>query len=228
MSARTVIVTGAFGQLGSAVADHFEALGDRVVRIDYAETASGAPAHHIGGVDLSDEAAAQSAFDTAANTFGAPTLLINIAGGFVWETLKDGGPSTWERMFRLNALTAATMCKVALSTLSEQRGAAIINVGAAAAAMADAGMGPYTASKAAVAKLTESLAAELAGADVTVNAVLPTIIDTPSNRADMPDADFSDWVSAKDIAKVIAFLASDAARCITGASIPVSRGTGAA
>ena len=147
---------------------------------------------------------------------GKPSILVNIAGGFVWETLADGGPSTWERMFRINALTAVTTCKVLLPTLSEQAGAAIINIGAAAAGKADMGMGAYTASKAAVAKLTESLAAELADKDVTVNAVLPTIIDTATNRADMPDADFSSWVRAKDIAQVIAFLASDGARSITG------------
>lgn len=224
MSARSIIVTGAFGHLGSAVADHFEALGDHVARIDYAPAPDGAPAHHIGGVDLTDAEAAQAAFDKAGELHGPPSVLVNIAGGFVWETLADGGPATWEKMFRMNALTAATMCKVALPVLSEQRGAAIVNIGAAAAGKADAGMGAYAASKAAVAKLTESLAAELADKDVTVNAVLPTIIDTPTNRADMPDADTSNWVTPADIAKVIAFLASPEARCITGASVPVSRG----
>ncbi len=225
MSARTIIVTGAFGHLGSAVADHFEALGDNAARIDYAPAPDGAPAHWIGGVDLADRNAAQRAFEQACGRVGAPSALVNIAGGFVWETLDDGGPDTWERMFRMNTLTAATMCKVALPTLITQAGAAIINIGAAAAANANAGMGAYTGSKAAAAKLTESLAAELSDSDVTVNAVLPTIIDTPTNRADMPDADRSDWVKAEDIARVIAYLASENARCITGASIPVSRGT---
>jgi NAD(P)-dependent dehydrogenase (short-subunit alcohol dehydrogenase family) len=226
MSARTIIVTGAFGHLGSAVADHFEGLGDAVARIDYAQAADGSPEHHLGGVDLTDASAAQNALDKATDLLGPPSILVNIAGGFVWETLEDGGPETWERMFRMNAMTAATMCKVALPVLKEQSKAAIINIGAAAAANADAGMGAYTASKAAVAKLTESLATELSGDDVTVNAVLPTIIDTPTNRADMPDADTSDWVTASDIARVIVFLASDDARSITGQSIAVSRGTG--
>lgn len=226
MSARTIIVTGAFGHLGSTVADHFEAKGDKVARVDFAPTAVGAPAHHIGGVDLADASAAKVALEAIAQLLGAPSVLINIAGGFVWETLEDGGPETWARMFRMNALTAATMCKVALPALKTQPNAAIINIGAAAAAKADAGMGAYTASKAAVAKLTESLAAELSPHDVTVNAVLPTIIDTPTNRADMPDADTADWVTASDIARIIAFLASDDARSITGQSIAVSRGTG--
>lgn len=224
MSARTVIVTGAFGHLGSAVADHFEALGDVVARIDYAPAPHGSPAHHIGGVDLTDPAAAEAALSSVANTLGAPSVLVNIAGGFVWETLSDGDPATWERMFRMNALTAVTMCKACLPQLRQQPGAAIVNIGAAAAAKADSGMGAYAASKAAIAKLTESLAAELADTDVTVNAVLPTIIDTPTNRTDMPDADTANWVNAEDIARVIAFLASSGARSITGESIRVSRG----
>lgn len=225
MSGRVVIITGAFGQLGSVVADHFEAAGDKVARIDYAPAPKGAPAYHLGEIDLSRLETAQTALDTITKVLGMPSVLVNIAGGFVWETLDDGGPETWERMFRMNTLTAATMCKVALPVMREQAAASIINIGATAAAKADAGMGAYTGSKAAVAKLTESLAAELAKADVTVNAVLPTIVDTASNRADMPDADTSDWVQAADIAKVITFLASPEARCITGACLPVSRGT---
>src|SRR5512139_2192714 len=126
-------------------------------------------------------------------------------------------------MFAMNTMTAITMCKLAAPLLVAERQASIVNIGAAAAAKADAGMGANAASKAGIAKLTESLAAELAGSDVTVNAVLPTIIDTPTNRANMPDADFSTWVSPVDIASVIGFLASPAARCIDGAAIPVSR-----
>lgn len=225
MSPRTVIVTGAFGHLGSAVADHFEARGDKVARIDFAPAPAGSPAHHIGGVDLADCDAASAAIAAVCREIGAPDVLVNIAGGFIWETLAEGSLASWERMFRMNALTAATTCKIALPLLADRRGAAIVNIGAAAAGRADAGMGAYTASKAAVARLTESLAAELAGSDVTVNAILPTIIDTPANRRDMPDADFSAWVRPQDIALVAEFLASPAARSISGASIPVSRGT---
>ena len=229
MSTRIVIVTGAFGILGAAVAARFEEQGDRVARIDYAPVPDDAPDSvtglAIGGVDLADEAQASAAFERVCAELGTPSVLVNVAGGFVWETLADGGAKTWERMFRMNALTATTMCKVALPALSQQAGAAIVNIGAGAAGKADAGMGAYAASKAAVARLTESLAAELAEADVTVNAVLPTVLDTPTNRADMPDADFSQWVMPGDVAQVIAFLASDAARCVSGASVPVSRGT---
>ncbi|MBH0114399.1 SDR family NAD(P)-dependent oxidoreductase [Novosphingobium sp. YJ-S2-02] len=229
MSTRIVIVTGAFGILGAAVAARFEEQGDRVARIDYApvpaDATDCATGLAIGGVDLADEAQASGAFERICAELGTPSVLVNVAGGFIWETLADGGAKTWERMFRMNALTATTMCKAALPALSQQAGAAIVNIGAGAAGKADAGMGAYAASKAAVARLTESLAAELAGADVTVNAVLPTVLDTPTNRADMPDADFSQWVMPGDVAQVIAFLASNAARCVSGASIPVSRGT---
>ena len=224
MQDKVVVVTGAFGVLGSAVAEHLEELGCRVARVDYAQ----APRDQrgwIGGIDLSDPAAAKSAWNKVMADVGKPAGLVNIAGGFVWETLGEDGPATWERMFRMNTLTCVSMCTAALDTLKSVPGAAIVNIGAAAATKADAGMGAYAASKAGVARLTESLAAELGGDDVTVNAILPTIIDTPTNRADMPDADFSQWVQPADIAKAIAFLLSDEARAITGASIPVSRGT---
>ena len=224
MQSRIIAVTGAFGVLGSAVAEQLEARGCTVARIDFAPSPSDAKGW-IGGVDLSDPDAAQSAWERVQAEVGTPSALVNIAGGFVWETLGADGPSTWERMFRMNTLTTVTMCAVALEALKAQPGAAIVNIGAAAAGKADAGMGAYAASKAGVARLTESLAAELAGDDVTVNAVLPTIIDTPTNRADMPDADFASWVLPEDIARVIAFLISNEARAITGASIPVSRGT---
>lgn len=225
MQDRIVAVTGAFGVLGSAVTEHFEELGWTVARLDHAD-APRAEKGWIGGVDLADRDTAKEAWNRVLSEVGRPGALVNIAGGFVWETLGEDGPATWERMFRMNTLTAVTMCTVALETLKAQAGAAIVNIGAAAADKADAGMGPYAASKAGVARLTESLAAELAGEDVTVNAVLPTIIDTPANRKDMPDADFSEWVKPHDIATLIAFLVSDDARAITGTSIPISRGTG--
>jgi len=228
MDQRSVIVTGAFGALGAAIADRFAAAGDRVVRVDFAPAPADGGALAIGGVDLADHEAARGALEQAVDRAGLPLVLVNVAGGFAWRTLEDGGAAEWERMFRMNALTAATMCALIAPLLRPQRGAAIINVGAAAADRAEAGMGAYTASKAAVIKLTESLAAELARSDVTVNAVLPTIIDTPANRADMPDADPSAWVQPTQIAEVVHFLASPASRCISGASIRLSRGTPAA
>lgn len=223
---RSIIVTGGFGVLGRAVAEAFRAQGDRVARVDFAAKAADANPGglDIGGVDLTDAAAAAGVVDRVRAAFGGIDVLVNVAGGFAWQTLADGGPEGWARMYAMNATTCVTMTKAALPVLTATSGAAIVNIGAGSALVAGAGMGGYAASKAAVHKLTESLAAELAGVDCTVNAVLPSIIDTPANRADMPDADFSQWVSPASLADVIVFLASPAARVISGALIPVSRG----
>jgi NAD(P)-dependent dehydrogenase (short-subunit alcohol dehydrogenase family) len=226
MTARTVIITGGFGTLGRIVADAFTAHGDRVARIDLGETAPARfAALDLGGVDITDSRTAEDVVARVTTALGAPEVLVNIAGGFVFETLDSGGPKTWERMFRMNVLTAASMTKAALSALKGAKAASIINIGAAAGAKGSAGMGAYSASKGAVHRLTESLADELKGTGVTVNAILPTVIDTPANRADMPNADFKEWVKPQAIADVILFLASPAARAISGALIPVSRGS---
>lgn len=223
---RSIIVTGGFGILGRAVSEAFRARGDRVARVDFAP---GAPDDNpggidLGGVDLTDGDAAGAAVRQVIAAHGGIDVLVNVAGGFTWQTLADGGPETWARMYAMNATTCVTMTKAALPTLCATPGAAIVNIGAGAAILAAAGMGAYAASKSAVHKLTESLAAELAGVDCTVNAVLPSIIDTPTNRADMPDADFAQWVKPASLAEVILFLASPAARTISGALIPVTRG----
>ena len=226
MTARSIIVTGGFGVLGQAVAAAFTAQGHRVARVDFAPTPPATPAAlDIGGADITAPGVAEAVVAQVTAALGAPSVLVNVAGGFAWETLDAGGPATWERMFRINALTTVSMTKAALPALQSSPSAAIINIGAGAALQAAAGMGGYAASKAAVHRLTESQAAELKGTGVTVNAILPSIIDTPTNRKDMPDTDFSEWVQPQAIADVILFLASPAARAITGALIAVSRGT---
>ena len=226
MASRNIIVTGGFGVLGRAVAEAFAAQGDRVARVDYApplaEPLSGGI--DMGGVDLTDANRAAKVVADVAAAFGSVDVVVNIAGGFTWETLGDGDVATWSRMFAMNTLTAATMIKAALPELHKAQAARIINIGAASAITAGAGMGAYAASKGAVHRLTESLAAEVSDKDMTVNAILPTIIDTPANRADMPDADFGQWVQPAAIADVILFLASPAARAINGALIPVTHG----
>jgi NAD(P)-dependent dehydrogenase (short-subunit alcohol dehydrogenase family) len=222
-----VVITGAAGTLGAAVARAFLAAGANVALIDRA-AASLDPIKDAGdshvfleGVDLTDPAAARRAMDAAASRLGGIDVLVNIAGGFRWETIADGSLETWDFLYSINLKTALCACKAALAHLPADRGR-IINVGAAAAAKAGAGMGAYAASKAGVAKLTEALAEELKDKGITVNAVLPSIIDTPANRADMPKADFARWVEPRALADVIMFLSSRAARAITGASISVS------
>ena len=226
MSGRSIIVTGGFGVLGRAVADAFAGQGDRVARVDFVSDAPAAlpGGMDIGGVDLTDSGAAAKVVADVAAGIGPVSVLVNVAGGFTWQTLSDGGGETWARMFAMNALTCVNMTKAAIPSLQAAGHGRIVNIGAGGAIVAAAGMGAYAASKQAVHKLTESLAAELSGQDVTVNAILPSIIDTPTNRADMPDADFSAWVQPSAIADVILFLASPAARGISGALIPVTRG----
>lgn len=224
--ARSIIVTGGFGVLGQAVAEAFAAQGGRVARIDFApapaKPVSGAL--DIGGVDLTDAAATASALDTVRAAHGGIDVLVNVAGGFTWETLEGGSIESWARMQSINLISNATITKAALADLKASDAGRVISIGAGAAIKAAAGMGAYTASKAGVHRLTEALAEELAGSSVTVNAVLPSIIDTPTNRADMPDADVSQWVKAEAVADVILFLASPAARAVTGALIPLTRG----
>lgn len=223
MTSRTYAITGGFGILGQAVARAALATGGKVALIDFAP-ANRTPlvgAVEIGGVDLSDEMQARAAMDRAADALGGLDVLVNVAGGFVWQTLADGDLAAWSRMFALNTLTCASACKAALPHLLAARAGRIVSVGAGGAVKAAAGMGAYAASKAGVHRLTESLAEELKGR-VTVNAVLPSIIDTPTNRADMPDADPAVWVTPDEVAQAILWLASDAASGVTGALLPVS------
>lgn len=223
MTARIFAITGGFGVLGQAVARAALADGAKVALIDFAPEGRGLPdgVLALGGVDLSDAARAAAAMNAVAEANGGLDALVNVAGGFVWQTLEDGDLAAWTRMFSLNTLTCATACKAALPHLLASPAGRIVNVGAGGAVKAAAGMGAYAASKAGVHRLTESLAEELKGR-VTVNAVLPSIIDTPTNRADMPDADFGAWVTPDEVAQAILWLASGAAGGVTGALLPVS------
>lgn len=224
--ARSVIVTGGFGVLGQAVAEAFLANGDKVARIDFAPQPHKplAGSVDIGGIDLTDPDATQGALAKVVAANGGVDVLVNVAGGFVWETLDGGAIATFSKMTAMNLITNATITQLALPELKKSVAGRIVNIGAGGAVKAAMGMGAYAASKSGVHRLTEALAEELAGSSVTANAILPSIIDTPTNRADMPDADFSAWVSPEAIAKVILLLASADAGAINGALIPVTRG----
>lgn len=222
MSDRVIAVTGGHGVLGRAVVEAALADGLRVAVIDHASgLAVPDGVLEIGGVDLTDAAAAQKAVDAVVARFGRLDALLNIAGGFVWQTTDDAEPA-WARMFALNLTTALNASRAALPHLKASPEGRIVNVGANGAVKAAAGMGAYAASKAGVHKLTESLAEELKSTAVTVNAVLPSILDTAQNRKDMPDADPAKWVAPSDLARVMLFLASPEARAVTGALVPVT------
>ena len=226
MQGRTIIVTGGFGTLGQAVSDAFAKAGAKVARVDFQSApGDGFAGLDIGNVDGADPQQAERAAARVVAEFGAPDVLVNVAGGFMWQTLAQGDPAGWESMFRMNALTCLNMTRAVLPRMMGGADKRIVNVGAFAANRAAAGMGAYAASKSAVARLTEALAEEVVDEDITVNAVLPTILDTPTNRADMPDADYRRWVAPAAVADVILFLASPAARAINGALIPIGRGT---
>jgi NAD(P)-dependent dehydrogenase (short-subunit alcohol dehydrogenase family) len=227
MPGRVIAITGAFGALGRAVAHAAADQGARLALIDHAKHAvdcppSSATVLHLGGVDLTDATAAGAAIDAAADRFGGLDALLNVAGGFRWETVDGGSSETWYALWRMNALTATNASRAAIAHLKRSAAGRIVNVGANAALKASLGMGPYAASKAGVHSLTQALAEELKADGVTVNAVLPSILDTQANRDDMPKGDFAAWVAPADLAEVILFLASEEARAVTGALIPVT------
>src|ERR1700754_1417629 len=223
MDGKVVVVTGAMGALGKVVAEVALARGARVAGIDHASSQIAAAPNRIelGSVDLSDAAQTGKAIGAVVAQFGRLDALINIAGGFAFEAVAEGDPKTWQRMYALNVLTALNASRAAIPHLAASSSARIVNIGAMGALQAGGGMGPYAASQGGVHRLTEALATEWKGR-ITVNAVLPSTIDTAANRASMPKADFSKWVRPTELADVILFLASDAASAVTGALLPVN------
>ena len=224
LDGRKIVVTGAFGSVGIEVTHALIEAGALVASVDYASATTShveaAGRVVLAEVDLCDPAEAAKAIESAAGRLDGIDGLVNVAGGFSWEKVDGGDIGTWDRMYRLNLCTAVNASRAVLPRLPS--GGRIVNIGAAGAIKAGAGMGAYAASKAGVAKLTEALAEELKDRRITVNAILPSIIDTLANRADMPDADFERWVKPEQIADLIVFLLSNRASAITGALIPIT------
>jgi len=227
MSERSVLVTGGTGGLGQAVVAAFLDAGDRVwvpwIAAAEAERMRErfAAALAAGRLTLveADVAEEKAAAELVAQAAGL-SVVVNGVGGFQAGPHDETPLEVWDRMYRMNVRTTAAVSRAALPALRARGGGAIVNVAAAAALDPPAGLGAYVASKAAVVAFTRSLARE-APAEVRVNAVLPTTIDTPANRAAMPDADFSTWTRPEQIAAVILWLASDAASAVRGALVPV-------
>jgi NAD(P)-dependent dehydrogenase (short-subunit alcohol dehydrogenase family) len=224
---KAVVITGAAGNLGLATARHLSAQGWRVAALDLrtetlAVAYAGQPQVFTQAADLMQPDSTRAACDAAARHFGRLDALVNIAGGFTMGPLLHETPdSDWDFMLNLNARTTFNACRAAVPHLLAAGTGGIVNIGARAARPGQARMGPYSVAKSAVITLTEVLAAELREQNVNVNCLLPGILDTPQNRRDMPEADFSRWVRPEAVAEVIAFLLSPAARPISSAAIPV-------
>ncbi len=230
-SDRVVVVTGAAGNLGSAVARAFESAGANLTLVDRADgrlqrlfpdMANATSYFFANSVDLTDADSVQSMVDETIKNFGRIDVLVNTAGGYRAGTPVHETPlETWDFMLNLNARSVFLSSRAVIPQMLRQGSGKIISVAARAAERGRANMAAYSVSKSAVMRLTESMAAELREMGINVNCVLPGTIDTPANRQAMPNADYSRWVKPEIVAEVILFLASDSARTLSGASIPV-------
>lgn len=223
LAGKAVAVTGALGVVGTALVAALRARGARVAALDRApaERLAEPALLQLGGVDLAEPDQAGAALDAAAAHFGGLDGLVNVAGGFRWETVQDGSLETWDLLYRINLRSCVAASRAALPHLLARGGGRIVNVGALGAVKAALGMAAYAASKAGVMRFTEALAEELKERGITVNAVLPSILDTPQNRRDMPDADPARWVSPAELVAVVLFLLSPAASAVNGALVAV-------
>ena len=226
--APVVLITGAAGILGQAVAAAFAADGAQLVLLDVSAEALAArypgasPQRLPLAVDLLDSAAVEAAVQQAVARFGRIDALCNIAGGFDMGTpVHRTSAADWQKLQDLNVGTLLNTVRAVVPQMQAQKAGRIVSVAAGGALKGAALMGAYAASKSAVIRITESMAAELRGERINVNCVLPSVIDTPANRASMPKADPAKWVAPADLAAVIRFLCSDGARAMHGAAVPV-------
>jgi NAD(P)-dependent dehydrogenase (short-subunit alcohol dehydrogenase family) len=228
---KVVVVTGAVGALGSAVSPAFRQAGAKVAYVDQADErmeriaakAAEDPEHNLViCADLMTLAGAEQMASEVSDHFGSIDILVNTVGGFrAGKALHETPQETWDLMMDLNARTVYNTCKAVIPHMLRSQSGAIMSVAARPGLAGKEKMAAYSASKAAVLRLTESMAGELRGAGIRVNCVIPGTIDTPANREDMPDADTSRWVKPESLAGVILFLCSDLANDISGAAVPV-------
>lgn len=204
---RTVVVTGASGGLGTAVTAAFAAQGDRVIGISHPD------------FDLTQPAEAARAL---ASVGGPVHALIHLMGGFAGgQPVAETSDVTWRKMMAMNLDAAFYTARAAVPALVRQPGGRIVMVGSRTAVAPAAGLAAYNVSKAGVVALVKTLALELAPQGATANVVLPSVIDTPGNRASMPAADPGKWVKPESIAELIRWLASPQAGDVNGAAIPI-------
>ena len=221
---KTVMITGASGNLGRAVARAFAELGARLALLDLRQYSQEETDTRLFlETNLFDPDSVAAMVQRAVDRFGRIDVLCNIAGGFrMGPPVHETEDADWDFLFDVNARSVLYTARAVVPHMLKAGGGRIVNVGAYAAQRGAAGMGAYIASKSAVIRLTETMAAELREKNINVNCVLPTIIDTPENRAAMPETDPRRWVAPQDLAAVVVFLASDAARAVHGAALPVS------
>ena len=230
-SNKIVMVSGAIGNLGVALAQTFQASGAKLTLVDRGEDRLreafpdlvGLPDYLlVNCADLMDEGAVEKSVSEAIQHFGRIDVLVNTVGGFrAGKMLHETPIETWDFLLNLNARSVFIACKKVIPQMLNQGSGKIINVAARPGIEGQAGMAAYSASKSAVIRLTESMAAELKDQGVNVNCIIPGTIDTPPNREAMPNADYSTWVTPESLADVILFLSSAAARDIHGSAIPV-------
>ncbi|MBS0294512.1 MAG: SDR family NAD(P)-dependent oxidoreductase [Proteobacteria bacterium] len=224
---QTVIITGAAGQLGAAVVAHFQRLGAQLLLLDRDAQAlnrlyGSLTAAALIEVDLLDRDQVATRVAAALARAGRTDVLCHLAGGFhMGEPVHETPAGAWDLMMDLNARSLIHVAAAVVPQMIRQGAGRIITVGAAGALKGAADMGAYAASKSALMRLTEAMSAELRDRNINVNCVLPSTLDTPANRAAMPDADPTRWVAPAALADVIGFLASHGARAIHGALIPV-------
>ncbi len=228
---KVVIITGASGNLGQATASALETAGAHLVLVDLSAEGlnqlfprlAESKSHFLAApVDVTDAEAMKATAGEAVKRFGRIDALINTVGGYRAGTpLHETPAETWEVMMNLNARSVFVACQAVIPWMLEQGSGKIVNIAARAGVSGGANMAAYSASKSAVIRLTESMAAELRHDGINVNCILPGTIDTPQNRQAMPSADHSRWVAPEAIAEVILFLVSPSASAIHGAAIPV-------
>jgi NAD(P)-dependent dehydrogenase (short-subunit alcohol dehydrogenase family) len=228
---KVAIITGAVGNLGADTARLFQDHGARTVLVDRSQervtdafkTLAESPDHLLaGGVDLTDPHSLSKLMEQTLDQFGRVDILVNTVGGYRGgKPVHETDVADWDFLFGINLRTTLLCCQTVIPRMLKQSSGKIINVASRDALAGSAGYAAYSVSKSAVLRLTESLAAELKVSNINVNAIMPGTIDTPQNRAAVPNGDYAKWVSPEAIADVIAFLASDASRAINGAALPV-------
>jgi NAD(P)-dependent dehydrogenase (short-subunit alcohol dehydrogenase family) len=226
-----VVITGAAGNLGVVTARAFHTAGASLVLVDrspdrlpklFPELADSAQHFLATSVDLGDVAAVERMAEEAVKRLGKIDVLVNTAGGYRAGTpLHETPLEDWDFLLNLNARSVLIACRAVIPPMLTQGTGKIINISSRAALIGEANAAAYSVSKTAVVRLTESMSAELKDKNINVNCILPGMIDTPPNRQAMPEADYSQWVAPEALTDVIQFLASNAARAIHGAALPV-------